>query len=81
MNLRVSLLSMLLARGAPPCLMQLLEVLKGPLGDVESWVDLPQIGLSNQRQTAQPKVGMKRIWERQKEKLNLKGKYMLVVEL
>lgn len=38
----------------PPCLLQLLEVLKGSLGDVKSWVDLPQIGLSDQRQTTQP---------------------------
>lgn len=37
----------------PPHLLQLLEVLKGSLGDVKSWVDLPEAGLPDQRQAAQ----------------------------
>lgn len=44
--------------GVPPRLLQLLEVLKGPLGDVKSWVDLPEAGLSDQRQAAQSQVGV-----------------------
>lgn len=52
------------AGAGPPCLLQLLEVLKGSLGDVKSWVDLPQAGLPDQRQAAQPQVGMERVWER-----------------
>jgi len=40
-------LSATAAGAAPPCLLQLLDVLKGPLGDVERWVDLPQTGLSD----------------------------------
>lgn len=57
----LSLLSAAAASAVPPCLLQLLEVLKGSLGDVKSWVDLPQTGLSDQRQTTQPQVGMERI--------------------
>lgn len=49
----LSLLSAAAVPGRPPCLLQLLEVLKGSLGDVKSWVDLPEAGLSNQRQAAQ----------------------------
>lgn len=46
----------------PPRLLQLLEVLKGSLGDVKSWMDLPQTGLSDQGQATQPQVGMERVW-------------------
>lgn len=49
----LSLLSAAAVPAVPPCLLQLLEVLKGSLGDVKSWVDLPEAGLSNQRQAAQ----------------------------
>lgn len=50
----LSVLSAAAAGAVPPCLLQLLEALKGSLGDVKSWVDLPKAGLSDQRQTAQP---------------------------
>lgn len=51
--LLLSLLSAAAAAGLPPRLLQLLEVLKGSLGDVKSWVDLPEAGLSDQRQATQ----------------------------
>lgn len=50
------------ARTVLPRLLQLLEVLKGSLGDVQGWVDPPQTGLPDQRQTTQPQVGMERVW-------------------
>lgn len=45
----------------PPRLLQLLQALKGSLGDVKSWVDLPEAGLSDQRQAAQSQVGVERV--------------------
>lgn len=53
-----SLLSAAAVRSVLPCLLQLLEVLKGSLGDVKSWVDLSEARLAYQRQTAQAQVGM-----------------------
>lgn len=46
------------AAGVPPRLLQLLEVLKGSLGDVKSRVDPPEAGLPDQRQAAQSQVGV-----------------------
>lgn len=54
----VSLLPAAAVAGVLPRLLQLLEVLKGPLGDVKSCVDLPEAGLSDQRQSAQSQVGV-----------------------
>lgn len=58
----LSLPSAAAVRSVPPCLLQLLEVLKGSLGDVKSWVDFSQAWLADQRQTAQPQVCMERVW-------------------
>lgn len=58
----LSLLSAAAVRSVPPCLLQLLEVLKGSLGDVKGWVDFSQARLADQRQTAQPQVCMERVW-------------------
>lgn len=57
-----SLLSAAAVRSVLPCLLQLLEALKGSLGDVKSWVDLPQARLAYQRQTAQPQVCVQGVW-------------------
>lgn len=51
------------AAAVPPRLLQLLEVLEGSLGDVKSWMDLPQIGLSDQGEAADTQVGVKRVCE------------------
>lgn len=55
-------LSVLSPAVVSPCLLQLLEVLEGSLGDVKSWVDLPQVGLTDKGQAADPQVGVERVW-------------------
>lgn len=57
-----SQLSVLSIAVVPPCPLHLLEVLKGPLCDVKSRVDLSQVGLSDEGQAADSQVRMKRVW-------------------
>lgn len=44
--------------------MQQLQVLEGPLADVEGGVHSPQAGLPDQRQAADPEVGVEGVWGR-----------------
>ena len=56
---------MLSCAGLCPRPVQLLQVLEGPLADVEGGVHSAQIFLANQGQATDPKIGVQGVWNRQ----------------
>lgn len=65
---------LLSASGVSPRLVQMLQILKGSLAHVQGGVNLLQVGLPYQRQAADPKVGVQRVWNRDEDQKREEGR-------
>lgn len=65
---------LLSASGVSSRLVQMLQILKGPLAHVQGGVNSLQIGLPYQRQAADPKVGVQRVWNRHEDQKREEGR-------